>query len=283
MSATPMHPARRRGFAGRVAERLDRGWPWRLVRWMALGDAQQTWYLTRLLKLLEVDLVVDVGANTGQFAGLLRRRVGYRGALISVEPIPEAAAALRRAASGDHNWAVVEAALVAQPGPARLHVTRSNELSSLLTPSNDATDSLARHHQVERSITVDGQTLDTLLATHELARDRRSIYLKLDVQGAELDVLRGAAASLPRIAALQAEFSVIPLYLGVPAYHEQMQAIEALGFQLSFLPAHNYTQFPDMIDFDGHFVSRQVLRERGYLLPTTDSGTPRPSNSTEPS
>ncbi|MBU6257352.1 MAG: FkbM family methyltransferase [Burkholderiales bacterium] len=266
MTAQPMHPARRRGFAGRVAERLERGWPWRVVRWMALGEAQQTWYLRRLLRLLDVDLVVDVGANRGQFAHLLRTRVGYRGALISVEPIPDAAATLRRKAAADRDWGVVEAALLAQPGPVQLHVTRSNELSSLLAPSNERTDSLLLHNQVERRIEAEGRTLDDLLDTHELARGKRSIYLKLDVQGAELEVLRGGGNSLPRVTALQAEFSVIPLYVGVPAYHDQLREIERLGYQLSFVPAHNYTQFPDMIDFDAHFVRRSLLEERGYLL-----------------
>lgn len=266
MMPTATHPARRRSLFQRIGERLDRGLPWRLVRWMQLGDTQQVWYLQRLIRLLEIDLVVDVGGNRGQYARLIRQRVGYRGPLITVEPMPEAAAALRAAASGDAQWSIVEAALGARAGRATLHVMRGHELSSLLAPSNRASDSLARFNQVERKVEVAVQTLDELLARHELAQGKRRIYLKLDVQGLELPVLRGGAASLAQVAALQAELSVIPLYEGVAPYHEQMREIESMGFQLSFLPAHNYTQFPDMIDFDAHFVSRRLLQEQGYLL-----------------
>jgi FkbM family methyltransferase len=265
---TPLHshPLRRRGLLGRIRERLDRGLPWRLVHWMRLGDTQQVWYLRRLIRLLQIDLVVDVGGNRGQYAQLIRRRVGYSGALISIEPIPEAAADLRRVAAGDAQWAVVEAALGETAGRAALNVMHADTLSSLLEPSNAATDLLARDNTVARRVDVRVQTLDELLAAHPLAQGKQRIYLKLDVQGLELPVLRGAGAALARISALQAELSVIALYPGVAPYHEQMREIEALGFQLSFVPAHNYTQFPDMIDFDGHFVSRRVLQERGYLL-----------------
>ena len=44
-----------------------------------------------------------------------------------------------------------------------------------------------------------------------------------------------------------------------------MRDIDAMGFQLSFIPAHNYTQVPDMIDFDCHFVSRRSLIAKGFL------------------
>ncbi len=270
MSDETLHPARRRSLLGRLRERLDRGPAWRLVRWMQLGDTQQVWYLRRLFRLLDIDLVIDVGGNRGQYARLIRKRVGYRGALITVEPIPELAAELRHTAAGDARWAIVDAALGEAAGTATLHVTRGIELSSLLAPSNVASDSLASFNTVERELSVRVQTLADLLAQHPLARGKRSIYLKLDVQGFELPVLRGAGPALERIAALQAELSVIPLYNGVAPYHEQMREIDALGFQLSFLPAHNYTQFPDMIDFDGHFVSRRLLQQRGYLAAATD-------------
>lgn len=266
MSGADLHPLRRRSLLGRIRERLDRGPPWRLVRWMQLGDTQQVWYLKRLIRLLDIDLVVDVGGNRGQYAKLVRQRVGYRGPLISVEPIPEAASALRQAARGDAQWAVVEAALGQAGGRAMLNVMRADTLSSLLEPSNAATDLLAPDNQVARRVPVAVMTLAQLLAEHPQAQGRSRIYLKLDVQGLELPVLHGAGDALERICALQAELSVIRLYTGAVPYHEQMREIEALGFQLSFVPAHNYRQFPDMVDFDGHFVSRRVLQERGYLL-----------------
>ena len=260
-----MHPTRTRTLTQRIRDRLQREFDFRLVRWMQLGDAQQVWYLRRLFKLLDIDLVVDVGANFGQYATLLRRRVGYRGALISVEPMPDAAAALRKRFANDTKWAVQECALGEQTGTALLNVLKGHEMSSLLAPSGAATDGFEPFQRVEQQVSVEVRSLDDLLASHPLAKDARRVYLKLDVQGFELHVLRGASASLSSIDALQVEASVVPLYEGVPSYHALMAEIEAMGYQLSFLPAHNYTQVPDMVDFDCHFVARRRLTEMGDL------------------
>ncbi len=269
-----MHPTKRRNLAQRLRDRIERTLDYRLVRWTRLGDAQQAWYLRRLVALLDIDLVIDVGGNLGQFASLLRERVHYSGALITVEPIPEMGAALRQRFAGDTRWALEACALGEKPGRAILNVMQGHELSSLLPPSNVATDSLDRFNQIRQQVEVEVSTLDRLLELHPLARDARNIYLKLDVQGYELQVLRGAQDSLPRIAALQAEASVIPLYEGVPPYHALMREIDAMGFQLSFIPAHNYTQVPDMVDFDCHFVSRGRMIAKGYLRDAQpDSGT----------
>ena len=233
---------------------------------MRLGDAQRVWYLRQLFALLDVDLVVDVGGNLGQYAGLLRRRVGWRGPLITVEPIPSLGHALQRQFGSDVNWALASCALGEEPGRCRFNVMSGHELSSLLAPSHAATDRLDWQNQVREQIEVEVSTLALLLDEHPLARGARNVYVKLDVQGYELHVLRGAKACLNRVAALQAEASVIPIYAGVPPYYELMRDIEAMGFQLSFLPAHDYSQVPDMIDFDCHFVNRQRLVERGFVL-----------------
>ncbi len=240
---------------------------------MGLGDTQQVWYLRKLFALLDIDLVIDVGGNLGQFAGLLRDRVRYRGALITVEPIPAMAQALQRRFANDPRWALAACALGEQPGRAMLNVMQGHELSSLLQPSNAATDRLDKFNRLQQQMEVEVSTLGKLLREHPLAQGARNVYLKLDVQGYELQVLRGAHDALSRIVALQAEASVIPLYAGVPSYHELMRDIDAMGFQLSFIPAHNYTQVPDMIDFDCHFVSRRCLIAKGYPARTVGRGS----------
>src|SRR5258708_7328948 len=61
-------------------------------------------HLQKLLLHLDVDCVFDVGANTGQYAAMLRREVGFQGLIISFEPIPKVARALRAVAKGDPLW-----------------------------------------------------------------------------------------------------------------------------------------------------------------------------------
>ena len=262
-----MHPIKHRSLAQRLGQRLGSQLDHRLVRWMRLGDTQQVWYLRKLFALLEVDLVLDVGGNVGKYAAMLRERVAYRGAIISVEPIPALAESLQRRFRHDKQWALAACALGDVAGTSLINITQGHEMSSLLTPSNAASDRLDRFNRVLQQVEVPVQTLGELVATHPLAQGARHIYLKLDVQGYELHVLRGAGDSLPRIVALQAEASVIPMYEGVPVYYDLMREIESLGFQLSFLPAHNYSQVPDMVDFDCHFVARSCLAAHGYLQP----------------
>lgn len=257
----PTHERLWRGARRRLQQAFDL----RLVRWYRLGAHQQAWYLRRLFKLLDTDLVLDVGGNEGQFADFLRRQVGYRGPLITFEPIPELAQRLSERARRDGAWTVVQAALGEEQRSDVFNVMKSSPLSSLLPPSHEETGRLEQHNEVARRIPIEVRTLDSFMAGHPEAASARSVYLKLDVQGYERHVLQGALQTLPRIAALQAELSVIPIYRDVPDYKALMGFVEELGYVLSFIPAHNYEQFPDMIDFDCHFVKRERLQALGLL------------------
>src|SRR5271157_5196955 len=61
------------------------------------------YHLARLLEIYRADCVLDVGANRGQFASMLRG-AGYRGPLVSFEPVPEAYVELARLAAKDPLW-----------------------------------------------------------------------------------------------------------------------------------------------------------------------------------
>lgn len=245
--------------------RLTHWFDHRLVRWYRLGEHQQAWYLRRLLPLLAVDLVLDVGGNEGQYARFLRSHVGYSGPIVTFEPIPELAKRLREAAAHDPNWTIVEAALGDVSRNDFLNVMSSSPLSSLLQPSTDDTQRLTSLNNVARRIPIQIRTLNDVMDDEPRIATAKSIYLKLDVQGFEQKVLDGASAVLPKVAALQTELSVLPLYKGVPDYKELMAHIEQLGYVLSFIPSHNYDHFPDMIDFDGHFVQRSRLELLGLI------------------
>jgi FkbM family methyltransferase len=245
----------------RFFEKLRRKTRITLTRTEALGRVQQRHYLKRLFPLLDIDLVLDIGANRGQFAQFLRRDVGYKGPLVSFEPIPELAAYLQRLASRDKEWAVINAGVGDAAGRLNFNVMRSSPLSSFLAPTREHTDNIAHLNQIERVESVDVLTIDAFL------RDERpqakNIYLKLDVQGYEERCLDGALDSLPKIPALQAEMAVIPLYADMPSYLTLMSKIDELGYALSLTPAHPASQFPEIIDLDMHYVRRDRLRSLG--------------------
>jgi len=96
------------------------------------------------------------------------------------------------------------------------------------------------------------RTLEDVLA--DFAPEARSLYLKLDTQGYDLEVLRGAGRSLERIAALQSEISFIPLYAGMPAWRESIERIEALGFAVSGIFAVSREPTLRLVEADCVFV-----------------------------
>lgn len=252
--------------------RLRRMLDWRVVRWYRLGAYQQAWYLRRLFRDLKINLVLDVGGNAGQFARFIRSQVGYAGPMITFEPIPDLAERLRSKARGDPTWTIVEVALGDSTRSDSFNVMESSPLSSMLAPSGDESRRLSAQNRVARRIPIQVQTLDRFFEDQPALAHYRNIYLKLDVQGYERRVLEGATLALERVAALQAELSVVPLYHEVPDYKALMGYIESLGYVLSFIPAHDYEQFPDMLDFDCHFVRREHLEALGLLKPARPHG-----------
>jgi FkbM family methyltransferase len=247
----------------RALRRLRHAIDYRVVHWRRLHLHQQADHLRRLFKLLDIDLVVDVGANRGQFADFVRHRVGYQGALLSFEPIPELADELARRARKDPAWTVVGKALGAKSETRHFHRVQSSPMSSLLKPSAHATSQYAAFNTVQEMLQIEVDTLDAALDAYPQCRN---VYLKLDVQGYERHVLDGAKASLSVIAALQSELNVVPLYEGQPHYLELLQHIDGLGYVPSLIPAQDPEHFPTLIDFDCHFVSRKRLVQLGALI-----------------
>ena len=216
----------------------------------------------RLLSWQRIDAVIDVGANAGQYASLIRG-AGYRGRIISFEPLTQAFEALAAVAANDPLWEAHRVALGARAGHARLNVSEDLEASSLLAME----DRHVRHCPESAYVgaeTVEVERLDSLcpglLSEHERA------YLKLDVQGYELEVLRGGESTLSRVAAVEAELSLVPLYEGGPLYRDVIEHLDQRGFGLVSLEA--ITEEPDtghMLQLDGVFVRTGSLASARML------------------
>ena len=214
-------------------------------------------HLSRLFTLLDVDCVLDVEANLGQYRDFLRDEVRYSGRIVSFKPIPEHAAAMRQRATGDASWEVHGIALGAQPGTASFNIMAGTEFSSFLRPTDKEVNIFQGANEVERSIEVELSTVDAMLPQLRGAGAMQSVYLKMDTQGFDLDVLRGAAASLNKIPALQTEASVRQIYDGAPHFSEAIQTIEALNFSLSGIFPNNDGHFPLLVEIDCVFVANR--------------------------
>lgn len=227
---------------------------WRLESW--------PWeeHLTDLLDKYRVDCVLDVGANLGQFHDHLRD-IGYNGPVISFEPVSTFYQELCRKAARDPSWRVFPYALGSEHGEKTIHVFASPGLSSILEPDDAAMQSLLPapdRARIERTETIQVRRLDEVLddLTHDL--DSRRIFLKIDTQGYDLEVIRGATASLGRVAALQTEVSMIPIYQHMPDYASVITELKSLGFDISGMFPVTRDDGLRVIEFDCVMVRRAL-------------------------
>jgi FkbM family methyltransferase len=185
-----------------------------------LSDLQTMRDLTAMLK---VDCVIDVGANRGQFAHELRG-VGYSGHIVSFEPLSSEFDVLSNGFSRDSRWGGRRVALGSRTDRLEMIVPGLTVLGSLLQPNFQSRNS--------RSEVVDVVRLDDVLP--ELLSDwrQRRIYLKMDTQGYDIEVFRGAQGILSCVVGLQSELSVQPLYAGMPHYLDALKTYEEAGFNL---------------------------------------------------
>jgi FkbM family methyltransferase len=176
-----------------------------------------------------IDTVIDVGANLGQYGDFLRHRVGFKGSIVSFEPVPELAKQLAARARADSRWSVHACALGSERGHLTMNVMATSLFSSFRTPIwvNSHQDTM---NAITRKVVVPVSTLDDEFAG---GSGSRHTYLKLDTQGFDLEVLRGGERTISEVSALQTEISFRPFYEGMPNYAESIAAFERHGFAVA--------------------------------------------------
>ncbi|HSN91740.1 MAG TPA: FkbM family methyltransferase [Anaeromyxobacteraceae bacterium] len=215
----------------------------------------------RLLRAMGIDLVLDVGANLGQFGRELRAR-GYAGRIVSFEPLLAAHAVLAEVAARDGNWVAERLALGASPGTATIHVTANLASSSFL----DATPRLGRtapYAAVTGTEEVPVTTLAVAIERHVRPSDRA--FLKIDTQGFEKVVLESAGGRLPRIDCIQVELALQRTYRDQPDFDEMYRWFRERDYQLAVVePGFSDPRSGIVLEVDATFVSRRWLED---LLP----------------
>jgi FkbM family methyltransferase len=215
-------------------------------------------HLRRLFTYLGVDCVFDVGANRGQYAKMLRDHVGYRGPIISYEPIPELAAELRTLSPIDPDWHIVELALDREPGPTIFHVMADTQYSSLHHPAIDQPAIVSAGNSVIREVTVMRATVAAELPKW---RDRLGFtrpFLKMDTQGNDFAVVEGAGDALRTFVGLQSELAIRKLYNGAVDFASCIAAFTSRGFELSAFVPNNAGHFPALFEIDCVMFNRTV-------------------------
>lgn len=210
----------------------------------------------KLIQWLEIDLVLDVGAGVGQY-GTTLRKMGYGGRIASFEPLTTARAKVEVRAAADASWSVLPYALGEADGSTVLHVAGNSGSSSIL-------DMLERHRAAapvsvyvgEESVEV--RRLDGIL--DQVLGSASRPFLKLDVQGYELAVLRGAGDRLPSFVGMQLELSTVPLYAGAPLRGEVEEFLAGAGYALAGVKqGFSDPATGQMLQLDGIFVRQDLV------------------------
>ncbi len=130
-------------------------------------------------------LCFDIGANIGNRVAALRR-LGLR--VVAVEPQPQCYARLQSSFGADHEVTLINKAAGSVPGTATMMVSDTHELSTLSPAFIEATSRSGRFGDIawDKTITVEMVTLDALIAQYGVPD-----FIKVDVEGFELEVVRG--------------------------------------------------------------------------------------------
>ena len=201
-----------------------------------------------LLERHRIDLLLDVGANVGQYAAAMRK-AGYQGGIVSFEPQTAAHASLVKAAADDASWTVApRCALGDSEGEISINISAESDMSSALafTPETElyfASDRFIGHE------TAPAHRLDRLWAG--VVPEGARVFLKSDTQGFDLNVLRGAGERLDRIIGIQIETSLHPIYEGQPDYRTVLDFLLPKGFAvMQVIPGYFSRHHGRMLEMD---------------------------------
>ena len=214
--------------------------------------------LRQMLSHFGITMVFDVGAHIGEYAGRLRQ-IGYCGRIISFEPQAAAFAVLANNAIGDTLWNAKRLALGNRVGEQELNISANSVSSSFLPVAAEMVEIEPGLAQTKAE-TVPVTTLDHV--QHRLVGPSDRVFLKIDAQGYEPNILRGGDAFLTRCCAVQIEMSLFP------SYHQQKSLVEMIGcmHERGFRLVNLERVFWDdrtgyLLEVDGMFVRADDLPE----------------------
>ena len=196
-----------------------------------LADSRQSPYRSILRNVEPInDLVIlDIGANIGQF-GIDIRGAGFRGKIISFEPVAHSHRVLRDTIARFQPWDSFPIGLGSVEGDFTINVSGNNALSTSMLTMNSIHLENFPSSATTHTENIKVSTVDKQLSL--LGLDPSKVLLKLDVQGFEFEVLKGATGTLPLIPYCYLEVSLIPLYEGERIFLEILNELANSGHQL---------------------------------------------------
>ena len=207
-------------------------------------------HLRDLLAHMEINLVLDVGAFVGDYARELRD-VGYRGRIISFEPVPSSFEKLKENLNHDTLWSGQPYGLSDEKREVLINTHAKGNFNSLLTLREDAERAYSLDPARRSTTPVQLRRLDSVLPQLIEAKPSPRIFMKLDTQGHDISVVKGAAGVLSMVVGLQSELPVVQIYEGMSSMSAALECYTSCGFvPVGFYPVNTLHDIHISPEFD---------------------------------
>lgn len=205
----------------------------------------------KIMAYFNIDTVLDIGANTGQYGRQLRSEIGYAKKIISFEPLSTAFEVLKANAKPDPNWQVFNFALGDAEEYKEINISGNSFSSSMLDMLPSHIESAPQSKYIGKE-TITVKKLDSVFS--DICKPSANVYMKIDTQGFESKVLKGAKRSLPQIGTMQMELSLVPLYKGERLFDEMLILMKEKGYALIAIePGFTNPETGQLLQVDGIF------------------------------
>jgi FkbM family methyltransferase len=212
--------------------------------------------VNRRLKILnhyKINKIIDIGANVGNYS-LELFKLGYKGQIVSFEPLNSAYKKLAYNSKSVQNWVVINCALGDFNGKYEINVSENSDSSSLLGMLPDHLKNAPNSKYISTE-EIEVKKLDSIF--EQITNKDENVYLKIDTQGFEKAVLDGAINSLKKIKAIQIELSIIPLYENSSDHKVLINFLEQNGFKLiSIENGFSNPTTGELLQYDGIFIKQ---------------------------
>jgi FkbM family methyltransferase len=204
----------------------------------------------------KIELLFDVGANSGQYA-MHARDNGYKGKIVSFEPLPDAYEKILKNSKKDLLWTVHNRCVLGSgTSEMEINISQNSQSSSMLSMLDSHSSAAPESCYIGKTKT-DVITLDSVFDGYR--KNNEKILLKIDVQGFESEVLKGLALNLKNIFAVEIELSVVPLYEKQELYDYFFSFFEKNGFTLwSLVPLFKNPETGKLLQFDAIFIKKKL-------------------------
>jgi FkbM family methyltransferase len=199
--------------------------------------------------------VLDVGAFVGNYAVELRE-LGYKGHIFSFEPHPDSFSKMSSRLNGDPYWRGLPYGLSDKSRNAVIHTYARGDFNSLLVMKKDAERAFCLKDDISSDTHISLRKLDEVLPALLAGMDSPRVFLKIDTQGHDMNVLRGAAGVRKWIIGLQSEMAAICIYDDMPAMSDMLKYYQSLDFvPVGFYPVNTFRNKRVSPEFDVIFNS----------------------------